>query len=230
MAREGRPGPLGAKYTQQAPENYSPFEPSPHYQLQKKLPVKSAFTAAAAARREQIQVEAPNDEQMNLAGSDGRSPTTTAADYLPPTTAGDLLHADEDRPASPGVEGTTLQERGTEGQDSPPIDGYSHSTPSPRSRRGSSDDVRKACSNGERGSRATTEGSTDGSMVGSGDKPARKIGLWELKAERSRLESALADAEADRDVEKAKAWEAANRLEEAVARLEGVLEGGTVNS
>lgn len=50
----------------------------------------------------------------------------------------------------------------------------------------------------------------------------KKVGLWELKAERSRLEHALVEAEADRDVERARAAEAADRVEEAIARLESL--------
>ncbi|CAM9404025.1 unnamed protein product [Ectocarpus sp. 4 AP-2014] len=50
----------------------------------------------------------------------------------------------------------------------------------------------------------------------------KKVGLWELKAERSRLEHALVEAEADRDVERARATEAADRVEEAIARLESL--------
>ncbi|CAM9736411.1 unnamed protein product [Ectocarpus fasciculatus] len=50
----------------------------------------------------------------------------------------------------------------------------------------------------------------------------KKVGLWELKAEKSRLEHALVEAEADRDVERARATEAADRVEEAIARLESL--------
>lgn len=50
----------------------------------------------------------------------------------------------------------------------------------------------------------------------------RAAGLWELKAERGRLDNALAEAENERDVQRARAMEAADRLEEAIARLEGL--------
>ena len=48
----------------------------------------------------------------------------------------------------------------------------------------------------------------------------RVVGLWELKAERSRLEHALAEAEVERDIERSRAREAADRVEEVVERLE----------
>lgn len=50
----------------------------------------------------------------------------------------------------------------------------------------------------------------------------KKVGLWELKAERSRLEHALVEAEADRDVERSRATELADSVEEAIARLESL--------
>ena len=226
-AREGRPGPLGARYTQQASESYSPFEPSPHHQLQKKLPIQPAFTVAAAARRREVQGDAPSEE-LNAAGSDGRPAEVTTADTLPPT--------DSDGPESPGTQQSALKERRQEGRNAPPIDDNTDTAHSPRLRQGSSSDARNDCLNrgeglGAEGSpiTASTAAATASShVVENGDKPLKKVGLWELKAERSRLENALAEAESDRDVQKARAWEAANRLEEAVARLEGVLQGGGV--
>ncbi|CAM9769337.1 unnamed protein product [Laminaria digitata] len=305
-AREGRPGPLGARYTQQAPESYSPFEPSPHHQLQTKLPVKTAFTAAAAARRGEepactvadavprgeepactvaaavprgeepactvaaavprgeepactvaaatprgeepactVAVAAPRgevqggapDEELNVtrsdsrpAGSDGRPETITTADTMRPNDGGY-------GPESAGTQQSALKESEKDGRNTPPqIDGSTHSTPSPDLRQGSRSDMRKASLDRGEGlgadgspvtagtAAAATGSSDDVNRVGNGDKPVKKAGIWELKAERSRLESALAEAESDRDVEKARAWEAANRLEEAVARLESVME------
>lgn len=54
----------------------------------------------------------------------------------------------------------------------------------------------------------------------------KKVGLWELKAELSRLKQALSDAEFDRDVEKSRAERAGDRLKEAVSRLEGLRQMG----
>lgn len=51
---------------------------------------------------------------------------------------------------------------------------------------------------------------------------SKKVGLWELKAERGRLEQGLAEAEAERAWEKARAQEVQARLEEAVSRLESL--------
>lgn len=250
--REGRPGPLGARYTQQTPESYSPFEPSPHHQLQKRLPLEPAFIAAAAAaatarrveepasavtaaaERGEVQGEAPQ-EKTNVAGT---GPVDRPAEG---TTAETLLPADSEGPESSGTQPSApRQRRAAEGRDAAPIDGNTDRTPSPPSRQRSPSDVRKGGLDGKGGSgvigsplsastAAATGSSDDVNIIGNGDKPLKKAGLWELKAERSRLENTLAEAEADRDVEKARAWEAANRLEAAVARLEGLLQGGGVS-
>lgn len=47
-----------------------------------------------------------------------------------------------------------------------------------------------------------------------------QAGLWELKAERSRLEQAITEAEIDRQCERVRAEEAEARLKQAVARLQ----------
>lgn len=246
--REGRPGPLGARYTQQAPESYSPFEPSPHHQLQKRLPVKPAFTAAgagagaarrgeepasnvtAAAGRGEIGGETPEGE-TDVAGSEDRPAGGAAAESSPPAGSDGPESLETQQGAPQGA---------AEGRNASSIDSSTERTSSPRLRRGFSSDARSGVLDGEGGSgaggspitastapAAAAGSSDDVNIVENGDKPLKKVGLWELKAERSRLENALAEAESERDVEKARAWDAANRLETAVARLEGVLQGGT---
>lgn len=151
------------------------------------------------------------------------------------TTAETLPAMDSEGPESSGTQQSAPpQRRAVEGRDASPINGSANLAPSPRSRQRSPGDggLDREGGSGADGSPTTTSSTTatgssgDINVVGNGDKPLKKVGLWELKAERSKLENALVEAESDRDVEKARAWEAANRLEAAVARLEGMLQGG----
>lgn len=240
-AREGRPGPLGAKYTQQAAGYYSPFEPSPHQQLRNKLPVDSAFTVAAAMRG--VTVDGVSSGQTSPGAA---CPSTSA------TIAQGLLPGDDNGPAGAGRQEVEAHEGGEEDSDvretpesenevknSEPV-GEAVAIVAPSSPSTAvgvvavCDEIGAESAASSRtaasGTAATSSSEVSpggGSVVGdAAETRPKKVGLWELKAERSRLEQALAEAEADLDVEKARAREAANRLEDAVARLESLRRGG----
>lgn len=79
----------------------------------------------------------------------------------------------------------------------------------------------------------TRVSASDGRAAGEKDEkdgksPGKKAGLWELKAERSRLEQALFEAEAERDWERMRADETEARLAEARSRLEALRSNGRV--
>lgn len=243
--REGRPGHLGAKYTteQHAAHGYSPFEPSPHQQLRKKLPVEPAFSVAAVRG---AGGDGSGLRDIGVSAGKGSSPVAEGA--------GRLLSENGD-----AVDGTGSRQNGRRGEEDREEQGTSTATndkkvdqtqggeaaaaPSSPCLANLEVDSGAAEAGAEAGAGSTHDsthtnndpgcaspkegnvGSTEGRTRG---QPSRMktAGLWELKAERSRLEQALIEAERDRDVEKLRATEAVSRLEEAVARLESLRREG----
>lgn len=213
-AREGRPGPPGAKYTQQAAPGYhhhSPFEQSPHQQTRSKLPVNPALTAAAASATTPVVAVAAGAEPGQVAATRGADEAQGSGIQAADTRDGHVLI------------------RATEGGDIAPV------PPTPQSM-GLVGAGRETGAEAGAGSTASAATETSGcDAVDAGGFPVqrngrdgnrgKKAGLWELKAERSRLELAVAEAERDRDVDKAIAKDAACRLQEALARLESLRRG-----
>lgn len=245
-AREGRPGPIGAKYTQQAPESYSPFEPSPGHQLRTRLPIEPAFIAAAAVRRRGASGEP--------AGADVAEapPTTTTADIPPPLGVGEPTDTQPELTGTVGAADagerigrsrSTSKTTGDWKLGDPAGAAEEEDLPTPApietSSSGGVPDV--SCEGGTASLRSADSGvSAPPSAAGSvgvplrgisggredGESTEKKMGIWELKAEKSRVEQALAQAESDRDVERARARVAADRLAAALARLERIRCGG----
>lgn len=220
--REGRPGPSGTKYTQHA-GSYSPFEPPGNQQLRKSLSAEPAFTAAAvvAASENGDAVYAPDDVRCN-GGENDRQHGNCTSDAALTTEGGD--EGGEGREQRKGEEEKAL----SESEGAPTGDATENSEAGAEAGAGSAfperDSVNVGAVEGSAGRRPPcreTTGAAEGGGV-DGQVAVKKPGLWELKAELSRIVQALSEAEDERDWEKLRAEEAAARLGEAVSRLEAL--------
>lgn len=228
--REGRPGALGTRYTQHA--GRSAFEGPSIQPLKKDQSIRRGVDSPAV----------PTDKNCEHGDAEPMSSCKAAP------TAGAEAPARKDRGSSEGaplpVESPRIGDPGRQEETSVmmPPDGE----PGARS------DGETPIPGGENpsvGVGAQTSGTTqeldtaartdihgDASSAGNPmeriargieakepRKPrAKKAGLWELKAERSRLEQSLAEAEADRDWGRIRVEELQARLEEAASRLESL--------
>lgn len=249
--REGRPGPLGAKYTTEphAAPGWSPFEAPPHQQLRERLPVESAFAVAALRGI----CDNRGLRQIGVSAGKGSSPVADGVGRLF-SEHGDAVEGTRSRESERrgGVQGEKEGEKEenqedtgtstTEKDKKGPQTGGGEAAAPPSCLAhlvvgsGASEAGAEAGAGSTYGGTHTNnppscasaeEGGVDGSEGGTRGQQSRvkTPGLWELKADRSRLEQALVEAERDRDVEKLRSTEAAFRLKEAVARLES-LRGG----
>lgn len=249
-AREGRPGPLGAKYTQHAPPVHSsPFEPSPHHQLKKSLPVDPAFTAAAAGvvqrGRGAVERAVPGESEsrMGLGGSLTKEDKEGSEDSV----CGGTTHAR--REVMDTQRGKEEQEKNTEQQQTTSTvergaemcstigEVRDETAPNPPVTQAKAVEGREAGAEAGAGSEISsiklactaeikkTRGVSTGKDLAlreGGEHREKKNGLWELKAEWSRLDQALTEAEIDRNIEKAIGVVSSARLKEAMAQLEAL--------
>lgn len=231
---EGRPGPSGTKYTQHA-GCYSPFEPPSNQQLRKRLSAEPVFTAPAGvgAPLTRDGVRAPEDETVDSSPddlrcdgdeSDRRQAHSTSAGA--PTTEAEDEGCREIKKWR-GADEKALSE--TEGALTK--DATRNNETGAEAGAGSVFPERDSSNFGavrtSAGAREPTREATEPAGGGRAEKVAmKKPGLWELKAELSRIVQALSDAEHERDWEKLRVEEAETRLDEAVSRLQALRGNG----
>ena len=187
LPREGRPGPHGARYTQQREDNQDTdlsSEPPPNKQMENKPHVHSALATAE---------EVANAESHPHGHEGGREDNKS-----------DGCNRNTDKTDATSFRGVAGHVAATG-----PVSGAL-----------TAPDVGRA--GAEVGAISTSFSATTTSALQEKRPKKKGTGIWELKAERSRLEQAVKEAEAERDMDKARADETAILLKQAMARLDNL--------